>query len=103
MAPCVCKLSWLVEKIVMSIVFTKMSGSGNDFIIIDNRDPVIDHSKKNRFCLQKISKISRISGKNENIFENFQKFSKSFLIIIFFKVVGDKRESFYLVFPLICE
>ena len=30
----------------MAIQFTKMSGSGNDFIIIDNRVPVMDNSKK---------------------------------------------------------
>ena len=33
----------------MGIVFTKMSGSGNDFIIIDNRKPVIENSEKQNF------------------------------------------------------
>ena len=43
----------------MSIVFTKMSGSGNDFIIIDNRELVIEASAKRDFvskiCVPKIS------------------------------------------------
>ncbi|MBT3922596.1 MAG: diaminopimelate epimerase, partial [Nitrospina sp.] len=43
----------------MAIQFTKMSGSGNDFIIIDNRDPVIDDEKKvdfvRRVCDRKMS------------------------------------------------
>jgi diaminopimelate epimerase len=43
----------------MAIQFTKMSGSGNDFIIIDNRDPVIDDAKKvdfvRRVCDRKMS------------------------------------------------
>ena len=43
----------------MSIVFTKMSGSGNDFIIIDNRELVIEASAKRDFvskiCIPKIS------------------------------------------------
>jgi diaminopimelate epimerase len=26
----------------VGIPFTKMSGSGNDFVIIDNREPVVD-------------------------------------------------------------
>ena len=43
----------------MNIVFTKMSGSGNDFIIIDNRDPVIEDSAKRDFvrqiCVPKLS------------------------------------------------
>ena len=43
----------------MSIVFTKMSGSGNDFIIIDNRKPVIENSAKPGFvsqiCVPKLS------------------------------------------------
>jgi diaminopimelate epimerase len=43
----------------MSIAFTKMSGSGNDFIIIDNRDSVIEDSAKRDFvskiCVPKIS------------------------------------------------
>jgi len=43
----------------MGIVFTKMSGSGNDFIIIDNRKPVIENSEKQNFvrkiCVPKIS------------------------------------------------
>ena len=43
----------------MAIQFTKMSGSGNDFIIIDNRVPVMDNSKKvdfvKRVCDRKMS------------------------------------------------
>ena len=43
----------------MAIQFTKMSGSGNDFIIIDNRMQVIDDSKKvdfvKRVCDRKMS------------------------------------------------
>lgn len=43
----------------MSIVFTKMSGSGNDFIIIDNRESVIKNLDKRGFvtkvCVPKIS------------------------------------------------
>ena len=43
----------------MSIVFTKMSGSGNDFIIIDNRKSVIKNSAKQDFvcqiCIPKLS------------------------------------------------
>ena len=33
----------------MAIQFTKMSGSGNDFIIIDNRVPVMEDDKKRDF------------------------------------------------------
>ena len=43
----------------MSIFFAKMSGSGNDFIIIDNRESVIETSAKRDFvrkiCIPKIS------------------------------------------------
>jgi diaminopimelate epimerase len=43
----------------VSIVFTKMSGSGNDFIIIDNRELVIEASAKRNFvskiCIPKVS------------------------------------------------
>ncbi len=43
----------------MAIQFTKMSGSGNDFIIIDNRVPVMDDIKKvdfvKRVCDRKMS------------------------------------------------
>ena len=43
----------------MSIIFTKMSGSGNDCIIIDNRELVIEASAKRDFvskiCVPKIS------------------------------------------------
>ena len=43
----------------MAIKFTKMSGSGNDFVIIDNRIPVIDDMKKadfvKRVCDRKMS------------------------------------------------
>jgi len=43
----------------MAIEFTKMSGSGNDFIIIDNRVPVMDDDKKRDFvrrvCNRKMS------------------------------------------------
>ncbi|SVC87064.1 uncharacterized protein METZ01_LOCUS339918, partial [marine metagenome] len=33
----------------MSILFTKMSGSGNDFIIIDNRESLVKNSEKRDF------------------------------------------------------
>ena len=43
----------------MAIQFTKMSGSGNDFVIIDNRKPIMDDSKKvdfvKRVCDRKMS------------------------------------------------
>ena len=43
----------------MNIVFTKMSGSGIDFIIIDNRRSVIENSAKqdfvNQICIPKLS------------------------------------------------
>ena len=43
----------------MGIAFTKMSGSGNDFVIIDNREPVISDGQKREFvrkvCAQKTS------------------------------------------------
>jgi len=43
----------------MSIAFTKMSGSGNDFVIIDNREPVMENSAKRDFvskiCVPKLS------------------------------------------------
>ena len=43
----------------MSIFFTKMSGSGNDFIIIDNRELIIETSAKrdlvSKICIPKIS------------------------------------------------
>ena len=43
----------------MAIEFTKMSGSGNDFVIIDNRKPIIEDSNKvdfvKRICNRKMS------------------------------------------------
>tara|TARA_B100001123_G_C15162849_1_gene968158 strand:+ start:295 stop:1107 length:813 start_codon:yes stop_codon:yes gene_type:complete len=43
----------------MAIQFTKMSGSGNDFIIIDNRAPVMEDTKKvdfvKRVCDRKLT------------------------------------------------
>jgi diaminopimelate epimerase len=43
----------------MSIIFTKMSGSGNDFIIVDNRESVVKTPEKRDFvikvCIPKIS------------------------------------------------
>ena len=43
----------------MSILFTKMSGSGNDFIIIDNRESLVKNSEKRDFvssiCIPKVS------------------------------------------------
>ena len=43
----------------MAIRFTKMSGSGNDFVIIDNRIPIMDDSQKadfvKRVCDRKMS------------------------------------------------
>ena len=43
----------------MAVQFTKMSGSGNDFIIIDNRVPVMDNREKvdfvKRVCDRKMS------------------------------------------------
>ena len=43
----------------MAIQFTKMSGSGNDFVIIDNRKPIIEDSNKvdfvKRICNRKMS------------------------------------------------
>jgi len=43
----------------MSIFFTKMSGSGNDFIIVDNRESVVKNSEKRDFvskvCIPKVS------------------------------------------------
>ena len=43
----------------MAIQFTKMSGSGNDFVIIDNRKSIINDSKKvdfvKRVCDRKMS------------------------------------------------
>ena len=43
----------------MSILFTKMSGSGNDFRIIDNRESLVKNSEKRDFvskiCIPKVS------------------------------------------------
>ena len=43
----------------MSILFTKMSGSGNDFIIIDNRESLVKNSEKrdlvSKICVPKVS------------------------------------------------
>ena len=43
----------------MAIQFTKMSGSGNDFVIIDNRKSIIEDSNKvdfvKRICNRKMS------------------------------------------------
>jgi len=48
-----------VRGLIVSIVFTKMSGSGNDFIIIDNRGSVIETSAKrdlvSKICVPKVS------------------------------------------------
>ena len=43
----------------MGIFFTKMSGSGNDFIIIDNRESAVKTSAKrdlvSKICVPKVS------------------------------------------------
>jgi len=58
----------------MSIFFTKMSGSGNDFIIIDNRELVIEASAKRDFvskiCVPKIS----VGADGVIFIENSEKF-----------------------------
>ena len=56
----------------MSILFTKMSGSGNDFIIIDNRESLVKNSEKrdlvSKICVPKVSvgadwfEISKANG-----------------------------------------
>jgi len=58
----------------MSITFTKMSGSGNDFIIIDNRKLVIETSAKRDF-VSKICVPKTSVGADGVIFvENSEKF-----------------------------
>ena len=54
------EINFIVNKgLGMTIRFTKMSGSGNDFIVIDNRVPVMDDDKKRDFvrrvCDRKMS------------------------------------------------
>ena len=51
----------------MSIAFTKMSGSGNDFVVIDNRNPVMDESAKKDFVV-KVCAIKTSVGADGVIF-----------------------------------
>lgn len=51
----------------MNIPFTKMSGSGNDFVIIDNRVPVIDQSLKRDF-VRKVCALKSSVGADGVIF-----------------------------------
>ena len=51
----------------MNIAFTKMSGSGNDFVIIDNRVPVIDPEIKRDF-VRKVCALKSSVGADGVIF-----------------------------------
>ena len=52
----------------MAIQFTKMSGSGIDFIIIDNRVPVMEEAKK--VAVNYKNNPSEISGSVVNIHQD---------------------------------
>ena len=51
----------------MNIPFTKMSGSGNDFVIIDNREPVLDPATKRDF-VKKVCRLKSSVGADGVIF-----------------------------------
>jgi len=58
---------------VVGIPFTKMSGSGNDFVIIDNREPVLDPETKRDF-VKKVCQLKNSVGADGVIFiENSDK------------------------------
>ena len=58
---------------VVGILFTKMSGSGNDFVIIDNREPVLDPETKRDF-VKKVCQLKNSVGADGVIFiENSDK------------------------------
>jgi diaminopimelate epimerase len=57
----------------VGILFTKMSGSGNDFVIIDNREPVLDPETKRDF-VKKVCQLKNSVGADGVIFiENSDK------------------------------
>jgi diaminopimelate epimerase len=59
--------------VVVGIPFTKMSGSGNDFVIIDNREPVLDPETKRDF-VKKVCQLKNSVGADGVIFvENSDK------------------------------
>ena len=57
----------------MAIQFTKMSGSGNDFIIIDNRVPVMDDDKKRDFVRRVCDRRMSIGADGVIFVENSEK------------------------------
>ena len=57
----------------MAVQFTKMSGSGNDFIIIDNRVPVMDDDKKRDFVRRVCDRRMSIGADGVIFVENSEK------------------------------
>jgi diaminopimelate epimerase len=57
----------------VSIPFTKMSGSGNDFVIIDNRDPIIKQDQKRDFVSKVCSLKSSVGADGVIFVENSDK------------------------------
>lgn len=57
----------------MGIAFTKMSGSGNDFVIIDNRTPVLDPGTKRDFVKKVCSPKSSVGADGVIFLENSDK------------------------------
>lgn len=56
-----------MKPIRMQIPFTKMSGSGNDFVIIDNRTPVLDSAIKRDF-VRRVCRLKDSVGADGVIF-----------------------------------
>jgi diaminopimelate epimerase len=54
----------------MAIQFTKMSGSGNDFVIVDNRVPVIDDAVKLDFVKRVCSRKTSVGADGVIFIEN---------------------------------
>jgi diaminopimelate epimerase len=57
----------------VGIPFTKMSGSGNDFVIIDNREPVVDPDTKRDFVKKVCSLKSSVGADGVIFIENSDK------------------------------
>ncbi len=57
----------------MNLKFTKMSGSGNDFVVIDNREPVVSESEKREFVRKVCARRTSVGADGLIFIENSDK------------------------------